>query len=203
LRAKSELREEDEKLSNTISDFLDKTFYAEETTDFTRNNDKTLQVCGIDTIFIYDGTKYECDEKAAVRYRNLKTFALELSFINKNGDLNIGWLLDKKNRNNSYLFVWIDVSEIEVALVEKVSIFQYLESIGWTKEHLFKKQQQIRDAFDNSTTVYLGKLDDDGIKFHYSNQLVEKPINILLYRDTFRKLSVFNKVYKTKQFDKQ
>lgn len=203
MRQKSLLRDEDEKLSEEIGDFLDKTFYLEETTDSIRIKDKKLQISGIDTIFTYQGQKYECDEKAAVRYRNLKTFSLELSFIDKNGDIAVGWFLSQKNRNNSYLFVWIDDGEIEIALVEKSAILKYLQSLGWTNELLLKKQRKIRYALDNDKFEYLGNLDNDGLKFHYSKQLVEKPINILLYRDVYRKLAIFNKFYSIKEFGKQ
>ena len=61
MREKSDLREEDIKLSNNIYDFLDKTFYATEVTNFERVNDKKRQVGGIDTIFEIDGKKYISD----------------------------------------------------------------------------------------------------------------------------------------------
>lgn len=63
MREESKLRKQDEKAADIVADFLDKTFYKEETNDFIRNVEKTLQVYGIDTIFTYQGKKYKCDEK--------------------------------------------------------------------------------------------------------------------------------------------
>lgn len=202
MREESKLRKQDEKTADIVADFLDKTFYKEETNDFIRNVEKTLQVYGIDTIFTYKGKKYKCDEKTTAHYGNLKTLALELSFINKNGDVTKGWLLNENLLNNSYLFAWLDNDKVEISLVEKATLLEYIESLGWTRQLLFKKQEKIRNSFDNFQTENLDDLDEYGIKFHYSRQLVEKPINILLPRKKYAELSVFNKIYPTKKWKK-
>ena len=138
MREKSNLREEDIKLSNNIYDFLDKTFYATEVTNFERVNDKKRQVGGIDTIFEIDGKKYIADEKAAVRWRNLTTYSLELSFINKKGEVQDGWFIRDDLQNDSYVFVWVDEKEgkeyISLVVVKKEKILEHLKTLGWTKE---------------------------------------------------------------------
>ena len=203
MRAKSELRDKDEKIEREVGRFLDGTFYKEETSDFTRHWDKGLQVLGVDTEFTLDGKRYMCDEKSTAQYRDIQTFTLELSFIDRNNDRKIGWLLDDGNINNSYLFAWLDTDKVEIALVEKKTLMEHLESIGWTKERLYRKQEKARDAFENGWYERLGNLDRDGIRFIYSKHLVEEPINAMLARDTYRQLSVFNKCYPTKQFAKK
>ena len=137
-RKDSELRNEDVRLSDNIYSLLDKKLYATQTTNFERVNDKTRQVKGVDVIFDIGEKHYIADEKAAVRYRNIKTFTLELSFINKKGEIQDGWLIDEHLINNSYVLVWIDNNEsgeefATVALVMKNNIRDYLNKLGWTK----------------------------------------------------------------------
>ena len=189
MREKSNLREEDIKLSNNIYDFLDKTFYATEVTNFERVNDKKRQVGGIDTIFEIDGKKYIADEKAAVRWRNLTTYSLELSFINRKGEVQDGWFIRDDLQNDSYVFVWVDEKEgkeyISLAVVKKEKILEHLKTLGWTKESLRMKESLIR----NGTSTYTGRKEIDGYKFSFSKQLVEKPINIILPRSVYENLS--------------
>ena len=83
-------RKYDVKLSNIIYEKLDKEFYQKETTNFKRITDKQTQIQGIDTIFTLNNKTYYCDEKAAIMWRNLNTYSLELSFINANGKVQDG-----------------------------------------------------------------------------------------------------------------
>lgn len=49
------------------------------------------------------------DEKAALQYlnKNLPTFALELSFLERNGIApHPGWLIDEQKKTDYYLFMW-------------------------------------------------------------------------------------------------
>lgn len=193
-REESKLRNEDVALSDKIYSFLDETFYKTEATNFSRVTDKKRQTKGIDTIFNIGDRTYVCDEKAAVRYRNLKTFSLELSFIDRNNEVKEGWLLDNEHINDSFLFVWIDnyggdMDQLEVALVRKKAIMEHLASLGWTEHNLDVKQRIIRQ--DPST--YMGDIKKDKCKFTFSRQLVEQPINILLPRSTY--ISLADKVW--------
>lgn len=202
---KSKLRAEDERCADIISSFLDKNFYSTiEYSSFERIYDKTRQVEGFDVI-IKDLNEniYGIDEKAAIRYvnKNLQTFSMELSFINRGGKINDGWLFDENKKNNYFLFVWIDkadndiivsetdIKEIEVALVSKNKIIEYLESIGWNKINLYKKAEKIRLS-DNE---YKGNLNRDGCKFVCSRHLVEQPVNILISRKKLLTLSEITK----------
>lgn len=197
----SKLRKEDEKCSDIVSSALNHMFY-NNTKEFERVLDLDRQVKGIDTIFKLKDKTYLCDEKAAIRYVNkkLKTFSLELFFVNRKNQMNVGWLLDDKKVNNSFLFVWIDkadndilqsendIKEMEIVLVCKEQIIAFLEKLGWNKETLFKKCQKII----NNENEYLGDIFNDKCKFSYSKKLVEKPINILISRDDLKKISDFN-----------
>ena len=189
------VREYDEHCEQVMSQFLDKYFYnAINPTSFERVQDKERQVKGIDVVMEINDKTYSIDEKAAIRYTNgLKTFALELSFLNRKGILQEGWLTDERKINDYFVFVWInkiedtlikDISslkDIDVALVSKNKIMEHLESIGWTKEKLKTKDNQIRNENDKK----FGNINTNGCKFSYSDRLFEKPINILLPKETY------------------
>lgn len=195
----SNLRKDDERCADIVSQFLDVNFYKKYTKYFDRITDKERQVKGIDTTFMIDDKTYICDEKAAIRYINkgLNTFSLELSFIGRYDDLRDGWLIDEKHINNSFLFVWIDksktdmlesvsdVQQLEIALVDRRKILKYLESIGWSKENMISKSQKMRENDDE----YGGNLRKHGCKFVCSKHLVEQPVNVLMSRDKLKEIS--------------
>lgn len=153
---KSTLRKSDENGERIVANFLDEKFYEKHTTNFERVNRKEEQIKGIDTIFKYNGETFLCDEKAAIQYRNkdLQTFSLELSFLNRRNDINNGWLLDTNKINDSFLFCWLnktkepfnskeDIEELEIALVSRNRILDYLEELGWTISNLKIKDNKI------------------------------------------------------------
>ena len=196
------LRKEDEKCSDIVSNFLNENFYSKKCKFFERICDKERQIQGIDIIFDLNGQKYVCDEKAAIRYvnKNLRTFSLELSFKDRGGNLHDGWLIDETKINDSFLFIWIDkakhdilsskddIQELEIALVNKKTIIEHLESIGWEIPKLIKKSELIREDENENC----GNLYEDGCKFVCSRFLYEKPVNVLLKRDLLKKISVYN-----------
>ena len=196
----SKLRKEDERCADIVSRFLDKNFY-NGVKDFQRIEDVQRQVKGIDVIFNFKDKNYVCDEKAAIRYINkgLGTFSLELSFIDRGGNIHDGWLLDENKVNNSFLFIWIDkadkdilfheseIKELEIALVDRDKIIRYLESLGWDADKLLIKGEKMRD----DETEYGGNIYKHGCKFVCSRHLVEQPVNVLLSRDILKKISDF------------
>lgn len=191
-------REYDEHCEKVMGEFLDKYFYNENIEGtITRVKDRKLQVKGVDVVIDDGDVKFYIDEKAAIRYVGLKTFALELSFINRQGDVNTGWLLDNTKINDYFLFVWINelngteikdissIKNVDVALVSKASIFRHLNSLGWSKNNLLEKDHRIR----NNENEYMGNILKDKCKFSFSNHLVEKPINILLPKETYMEIA--------------
>ena len=191
LREASKLRYEDVSLSDKVYSFLDNTFYKTETSKFERVIDKDRQVKGLDVIFTYNGKEYKADEKAAVRYRNLTTYALELSFINRRNEVQEGWLVRDDLENDSYVFVWVDKNKftekesVTLAVVTKDKLNKRLESLGWSKANLRKKMANIRDG----KITNMGNLLTYGCKFTFSEKYVEKPINILLPREDYMEIA--------------
>jgi hypothetical protein len=192
------VREYDEHCERIMNSFLMKHFYEKYFNgNVERVTNKAQQVKGVDAIITDGEKKYLVDEKAAIRYVGLKTFALELSFFNRKGNLMTGWLLDDEKVNDHYLFVWINelndkeiinedsIKDVDIALVSKESILNYLSSIGWNKDNLMIKDYQIR----NEENTYMGNIRKNGCKFAYSEHLYEKPINILLPKEKYMEIA--------------
>lgn len=201
---KSKLREKDVKQSQILEEFLDKYLYnSDEFKSFKRHKDKVTQTQGVDVSFIFDDKEYFCDEKTAIQYVNkdLKTFALEISFLNRKKELTIGWFINDTLKTNSYMLVWIDkaikdeitdvddIIEVEVAFINKTDILSFLEKDGWDKNKLWKKSNNIRE----NDKEYYGNINREGYKFSYSPKFFEKPVNIIFPRQFYRDNCIFNK----------
>jgi len=199
-------REENENIkldnlySGRISKKLDETAYKENLSNLKRYDDKETQVGGVDMTFTMDGNDYRCDEKAAITWRDLNTYAFEVTIVNKANTVQEGWLVNDKMNNDSYALIWLDRNErktekvkyadvpfdkIAVAIVKKKKLLDYLASINWTKEHLVRKANKIRFYGDKN----YGNLFSDKCKFYFSTDLPEKPVNVLLPRKKVEELA--------------
>jgi ABC-type lipoprotein export system ATPase subunit len=207
-------RKNDSIVEREIAKFLDEKLYSNKTLfkEFARTDDKEEQISGSDVVLsTSDGVLYRkvVDEKVAARYANmgLNTFSLELSFIGKNGNRRSGWFIDNTKKTEYYLLGWIvradipkkddgsdrydtntinqrNIKELDWALVSRQKIMDFLESKGWTLDKLALQDRKIRENGKVKTKEFI-----DDVSFRYSDAYVEKPINILLKKDTFMKLS--------------
>lgn len=208
MRGASKLRNYDVSASNIVYEYLEDVLYSKEVTNFIRNEDFKTQIKGVDVTFDRFGYHYIADEKASVQWANkrkLRTYSFELSFIDKRNKVHDGWLISDDEINNSFVIVWCDrfkadrltskdeIEEIEVAIVKRQALVDYIESLGWNRDKLIRKMELIRS---NPDCEYMGNINKDGCKFSYSQQLVEKPINILLPRQKILEMSDFNKIYR-------
>lgn len=203
IREENKRRRSDETRSDHAHKMLERSFYGPETTDCHGIQDKETQVRGVDTIFTYNGREYNCDEKAAVNYvaKNLQTFSLELSFIDRTNKKVSGWFLKEDSLTDSYIFMWFDKDSYEMALVEKERINEYLESIGWNKDKLRRKSELIREGKDEN----FGNIKKNGCKFSFSNYdwMPERPINVLVPREKLVKMAVYTKKFPYGEEDKK
>lgn len=220
----NERKNADKQKEEIVRLFLEKNLY-HRFPDYKHNENAETQKLGVDCEFTGRKFHYIADEKAATRKnyinagskydgetserRKLETFCLELSMRAKhNGkwERHYGWWLNDKVINNSLVLVWIDktksgdiesvedILEAEVVVVRKEKINDYLESLGWTKEKLKEQVSEIIDNFDK----WNGTKTIDGLKFNVASWLkgAEAPINILLTRELYRKISDYNNVFK-------
>lgn len=81
---------------------------------------KDEQIQGVDTRIIgVEGKEYNVDEKTAFTWCNkkLKTFFMELGFINQAGEQQLGWFIDGKLETDTYAFAWLEFSDLNTAEV--------------------------------------------------------------------------------------
>lgn len=209
-------RVKDMSVEREIARFLDENLYSNKDlfTEFARTDGIDEQIKGSDLLLsTVDGklNRSVVDEKVASRYANtnLGTFSLELSFIGKNGQKRCGWFIDNTKTTEYYLFGWLNkvdipyieekhrfdtdsithknIRELEWALVSRSKILKFLEKRGWTLEKLARQDQKIRENGEIKTKEFI-----DDVSFRYSNTYIEEPINILLKKDSYIKISDLN-----------
>lgn len=209
-------RKKDMNVEREIAAFLDEHLYSnnELFSEFARTDGKDEQISGSDLILsTSDKRLYRVvvDEKVAARYANtgLDTFSLELSFIGKGGKKRCGWFLDYSKKTQYYLLGWIvnadiqydeqkkrhdtdsitkeNIKELDWCLVSREKIVKFLEKKGWTLDKLSKQDQSIRERGYVKTKEFV-----DDISFRYSDRYIEKPINILLKKQTYIDLSDYH-----------
>ena len=128
------------------------------------------------------------------------------TFIGKNGDKRCGWFVDYTKITDYYLFGWIkkadipydeekgryntdainkdNIKELDWALVKKKKIMKFLEKKGWTLDKLALQDKKIRENGGVRTKEFI-----NDISFRYSDAYIEKPINILLKKETYMELA--------------
>lgn len=213
-------REKDSIVEREIAKFIDTHLYENKEIfkEYARTDGKEEQINGSDVVLSTSDGKLNrvvVDEKVAARYANsgLGTFTLELSFIGRNGNKKCGWFIDNTKTTQYYLFGWINkvgipynektkrwetdlinsenIKELEWCLVSKDKILKFLEKKGWTIEKLAKQDEAIRKKGYVKTKEFI-----DDVAFRYSDAYIEKPINIMLKKETYLKLSNYKGIIK-------
>lgn len=206
-------RKNDHKAEREVAAFLDKHLYSDTSVfdEFARTDGFDEQIRGSDVVLSILSKKLDriiVDEKVAIRYANtnLDTFSLELSFINRMGKKTVGWFLDSSKSTQYYLLGWItkadipydqekkkwdvysitrdNIKELDWALVSRQKIAKFLESKGWTLDKLARQDTKIRENGGVATKDFI-----DDVSFRYSTAYVEKPINILLKKETYMEIA--------------
>ena len=213
-------REKDSIVEREIAKFIDTHLYENKELfkEYARTDGKEEQINGSDVVLSTSDGKLNrvvVDEKVAARYANsgLGTFTLELSFIGRNGNKKCGWFIDNTKTTQYYLFGWLNkvdipynektkrwktdlinsenIKELEWCLVSKDKILKFLEKKGWTIEKLAKQDEAIRKKGYVKTKEFI-----DDVAFRYSDTYIEKPINIMLKKETYLKLSNYKGIIK-------
>jgi hypothetical protein len=213
-------RKKDSIVEREIAKFIDAHLYENKEIfkEYARTDGKEEQIKGSDVVLSTSDGKLNrvvVDEKVAARYANsgLGTFTLELSFIGRNGNKKCGWFIDNTKTTQYYLFGWLNkvdipynektkrwetdliksenIKELEWCLVSKDKILKSLEKKGWTIEKLAKQDEAIRKKGYVKTKEFI-----DDVAFRYSDAYIEKPINIMLKKETYLKLSNYKGIIK-------
>lgn len=203
----SKIRKYDESFEKYVGEFLDRYFYPCFEAEFKRNQIDSLQWKGIDVITTNtDGEKSNIDEKSAAHYVNsdLRTFAFEVSFLNRGNSLNMGWLLNKELKTDYYLLSWVYANEQKFPYRQQemqpngypktviTDYFKYLTTEDITAMDIVVIEKEVvrnsidlsdEEIMDISTSMREKQLrfkSHKGYKFVLSLGLSEQPVNILL-----------------------
>lgn len=190
------------KAERELAKFLDRYFYTDRMfSKVKRNDDEVAQMEGSDIVVSIPDLEIQdaiVDEKAAIYYINkdLKTFVLELSFIDCSLQHRQGWFVNPDLTTEYYLMQWIkadvadpvmvneqDVTEIECVLVSRRKLFDYFRDYGYDVERLNEISRKIRR--DKSYRAPRA----ERFRFLCSGSLAEKPVNVLLDKDVYIRLS--------------
>lgn len=210
-------RHADSNAERQLAAFLDRNFYRElEKTNVgmvcQRQHDSIIQRQGIDVIIEHNGQTLFIDEKASLYYSNamINTFAFEVDSIQTNdGDIYEGWLLDERLSTTYYLLIWTnircdydkskniwvrreighlstkDFSVVEVFLISRAKLINFLYGEGWTKETIRQKSAEIRQKGKGGRI----NIDNDNMYFFYSDNLAEKPVNLIIKKHKLKKIA--------------
>lgn len=212
-------RKTDEKIEQEVAAYLDEYFYSNPLFwSAIRTKTRKKQVKGSDIVItipskrILDGV---VDEKAAINYVNkeLNTYALEISSIDRGGNQMLGWLMSADSITEYYLFQWIkadveswrditkdNITEIEVMLVPKRAICNLLKTKGLSYKKILEINREIRAGRGIQYQVKGNKW----YKFSLSTRKpVEKPINIVIDKLVYKKLAILHTFVRPKEVPKE
>lgn len=199
-------RSKDMEAERELAKFLDKHLYTKEIfTRSDRTDNAFTQIDGSDIIISIPSLGIKdaiVDEKASIYYINkdLRTFVLEISFLNRGYQIQKGWFVNDQLSTQYYLMQWIkanvadprqvkegNITEIECVLVSKKKLKDYFEREGYDKTRLIQLSQQMR-ASQQKMLAPSGK----PYRFFFTQNLAEKPVNILLNKEEYIRLGEFH-----------
>jgi hypothetical protein len=194
-------RPRDMRVEIELANYLDRVFYPNIGAVAERQFEKAQQHKGVDIILTYkDLKKISVDEKALTHYINkdLPTFAFELTSIQSGTEVE-GWLTDQTKITEYYLLIWIwadeewdltesSIRKLELILVNRFVILEYLSENGFSLEELRNKAREIRKNANNGAQE---KGDHKGFYFFLSKNLKEEPVNVVISKDVLRKLAKY------------
>ena len=199
-------RSKDMEAERELAKFLDKHLYTKDIfTRANRTDNASTQIDGSDIIISIPSLGIKdaiVDEKASIYYINkdLRTFVLEISFLNRGYQIQEGWFVNDQLSTQYYLMQWIkanvadpwqvkegNITEIECVLVSKKKLKDYFEQEGYDKTRLIQLSQQMR-ASQQKMLAPSGK----PYRFFFTQNLAEKPVNILLNKEEYIRLGEFH-----------
>ena len=218
--AKSQRELDTQMERNIVMPFLQKYLFSRLFDDVEYVDDIERQLQGIDVIINDNGFEENIDVKAqaSAKYINkpVPTFVQELLYTAKNRTEHIGWFLDD-TLTDTYVDVWIhaantnergmpespdDIIDVEVMFVDKVPLVAYLESKGYTAEVLLKRAREMRSVGYYRQDSVLPDQDDNEMWLSYSDDLAEKPVNLVIKKRVLRKFATKHvRVTKSGVFD--
>ncbi len=178
-----------------LSDYLDGV-YQFKNLSFERIHDLNMQHRGVDIIFNIHSKEYLIDEKAQIHYLNqdLPTFTFELSYLNKDGNINQGWLFDEHKFTQYYFLITgiilldnkeslidsKDIYTLKITSVNRQKLIAHLETLGLSKSKLIAYDLDLRtNKTYGKNPIPEFKNQQNGC-LYFTEHLSEQPINLQL-----------------------
>lgn len=156
-------RKEDHILEKPMKRFFD-IIYSFLGITYQRNNNISEDMAGCDTKFFKSGKSFVIDEKCATDYyyKDLKTFAMELSAVSQKEDNNYarykGWFVDPNKNTEYYALSYVRatskkdikkgvIHSFEVIIVNRKKIEEYILNTANTTLAGIEKVTDIEDLF--------------------------------------------------------
>ena len=216
----STLRKTDSNAEAIVKEYLIRNFYEILFKNKYENiTDASLQQKGKDTIIFNDKRVFVIDEKSAVHYINkpLSTFAFEIQFKTRAGNILDGWFINDKLETEYYFVMWInakpkydkngdeingmnylpslctnDITLVEMLCIDKAKLKNYLyEKYNLTDNIMREKANDLRKKYKRSK--WECPIDDKNkrsiIKYYYSGSLYEQPTNLVINKSVLKDIA--------------
>ena len=196
-------RRYDKQSEEAINEFLSRFFYPKFFNKFRFETSKEQQIAGVDVVA--DGLLIDNKAMSSPRFVNnpANTFILELLVHSERRGEYLGWFVNPDIITTHYLFIWIpeanvrpgqyitnskEIQKIEVMLVDRAKLHQEINA-HCTDDRLL---QVARDMITKNSRDR--EIPEFGYyrcpHFVYSNQLNEKPVNLVTPKDWLKRAAV-------------
>ena len=214
---RDEKRKLDNLIENNISKFLDENFWSKlHPFKFKRQTQKKYQYYGIDvTLICKNNLSVHFDEKAKI-YGVLNSIlqypSFEVSFINRANQIQPGWFCQKSLSTDYYSFVAVytvnenndiaclssstAISACDVLWCKKQDVIQYVKQTTNLND-LYNYANNLRNE-SKSLGVSKNRKYYKNFWLTHSNSLFEKPVNLVMKRNTLETFKNSKHFYITK-----
>lgn len=208
----------DNLIEKNISDFLDENFWSKFPHGFIRQTEKKYQFSGIDvTLLTQTGLSVHFDEKAKT-YNCLNSIlqypSFEISFVNRANQIQPGWFCQKSLSTDYYSFIAVytvdenndinclssenNISACDVLWCKKSDVIDFVKQTTNLND-LYNDAKELRHQ-SKLNGVQKNRKRYENAKFWltYSGQLFEKPVNLVMQRNTLENFKNSKHFYITK-----
>ena len=214
---RNEQRKLDNLIEHNISKFLDENFWSKFPNGFIRQTEKKYQFQGIDvTIITKNGLSVNFDEKAKI-YNCLNSVlqypSFEIQFVNRVGGVQPGWFCQKLSTDYyGYIGVYTEnstndvndlscsnnISACDMLWVAKQDVVDYVQQ-SFDLSDLYNDAKDLRQQSKlNGVQKNRKRYENANFWLTYSGQLFEKPVNLVMPRNTLETFKNSKHFYITK-----
>ena len=215
---RTEQRKLDNLIEHNISKFLDENFWSKFPNGFIRQTEKKYQFSGIDvTLITKNNLSVHFDEKAKT-YHCLNSIlqfpSFEISFVNRANQIQPGWFCQKNLSTDYYSFVGVytvdenndinclssatSISAADMLWCKKQDVIDFVKQTTSLND-LYNDAKELRHQSKlNGVQKHRKRYENTNFWLTYSGQLFEKPVNLVMPRNTLETFKNSKHFYITK-----